>query len=95
MIAAATVYQGQAAQTFVASAVTARNTMKLKRPKLSMDVKSHLRLKIVCPDELAETVHSTLESTANTRLRGDGKIYVLPLEQTVRISGGERREEAV
>ena len=71
------------------------NTMKLKRPKLSKDVKFHLRLEIVCPDELAETILSTLESMAHTRLRGDGKIYVLPLEEAVRISGGERGEEAV
>jgi nitrogen regulatory protein PII len=92
LIAAATVYPVPAAQTFVTSAVTARNTMKLKRPKLYLDVKSHLRMEIVCPDKLAETVLSTLESTAHTRLRGDGKIYVLPLEQTVRTSGGERGE---
>jgi nitrogen regulatory protein PII len=69
--------------------------MKLKRPKLSMDVKPHLRLEIMYPDELAETVLSTLESMAQAGLRGDGKMYVLQLEQAIRISSGERGDEAV
>lgn len=67
----------------------------VEKTELSMDVKTHLRLEIACHDELADTVLSTLEWTANTGLRGDGKIYILPLEQAVRISSGERGEDAV
>lgn len=64
-------------------------------PEISMDFKPHIRLEIACHAEIADKVLSTVEWAAHTGLRGDGKIYVLPLEQSVRISTGERGENAV
>ena len=37
----------------------------------------------------------TIEKSAHTGLCGDGKIYVLPVEQAVRISTGERGEDGI
>lgn len=54
-----------------------------------------VKLEIVCRDELVEEVIAAIEKTAHTGLRGDGKIYVTPVEIAVRISTGERGEEAV
>jgi len=54
-----------------------------------------VKLEIFCHDELVEQVIAAIEKTAHTGLRGDGKIYVTPVEVAVRISTGERGEEAV
>jgi nitrogen regulatory protein PII len=56
---------------------------------------SIIRIEVFCRDELADTVVSTIEKAAHTGLRGDGKIYVISVEEAVRISVGERGELAV
>lgn len=53
------------------------------------------KIEIFCLDELVDTLVETIEEAAHTGLCGDGKIYVLPVEQAVRISTGERDEKAV
>jgi len=63
--------------------------------EVSMGVQPHIKLEIACHAELVDNVLSTIAKTAHTGLRGDGKLYVLPLEQAVRISSGERGEKAV
>ncbi|MDT8300911.1 MAG: P-II family nitrogen regulator [Sedimentisphaerales bacterium] len=65
-----------------------------QEPEISLDFKPHVRLEIACHGELVNKVLSTIEWAAHTGLRGDGKIFVLPLEQAVRISSGERGEDA-
>ncbi len=62
---------------------------------ISLDFKPHIRLEIACLPELVDEVLSTIAKAAHTGLRGDGKIYVWPLEQAVRISSGEHGEKAV
>ncbi len=62
---------------------------------ISLDFKPHIRLEIACHSELVEQVISTIKEAAHTGLRGDGKIYVLPLEESVRIRTGERGENAI
>jgi len=66
-----------------------------QKPEISLDFKPHIRLEIACHAEMVDKVLSTVEWAAHTGLRGDGKIYVLPLEQAVRISSGERDEDAI
>ena len=62
--------------------------------EISLDFKPHIRLEITCHTKLVDEVLSTITKAAHTGLRGDGKIYVLPLEEAVRISR-ERGEKAV
>ena len=64
-------------------------------PEISLDFKPHIRLEIACHSELVDEVLSTIAKTAHTGLRGDGKIYVLPLEESLRIRTEERGENAV
>ncbi len=52
-------------------------------------------LVVNCRDELVEETVSAIEKAAHTGLKGDGKIYVVNIEQAVRISTGERGENAV
>ncbi|QNN25157.1 P-II family nitrogen regulator [Planctomycetales bacterium ZRK34] len=54
-----------------------------------------VRIEVFCADALADKVVQTIEHAGHTGLRGDGKVYVLPVEQAVRISSGERGEVAV
>ena len=49
-----------------------------------------VRIEVFCTDALVEPVVRAIEKAAHTGLRGDGKIYALPVEQAVRISTGER-----
>ena len=66
-----------------------------QEPEISLDFKPHIRLEIICCSELIEQVISTIKEAAHTGLHGDGKIYVLPLEESVRIRTGERGETAI
>ena len=55
----------------------------------------HIKIELVCHDALVEQIVEAIETTAHTGLRGDGKIYVSPVDMAVRISTGERGEKAV
>jgi nitrogen regulatory protein PII len=56
---------------------------------------SRLKLEVACSDDLVEQVITALQESAHTGLRGDGKIYVLPLMEAVRISTGDKGEIAI
>ncbi len=54
-----------------------------------------IKLEIVTSDSLAEKVVGAIEKTAKTGKIGDGKIFVYPVDEAVRIRTGERGETAV
>ncbi len=54
-----------------------------------------VRIDVAVPDELAERVVEAIQSTAATGQIGDGKIFVLDIEQAVRIRTGETDDEAL
>lgn len=54
-----------------------------------------MKLEIVVPDALAEKVVSLIERKAHTGNYGDGKVFVINVEETVKIRTGERGEGAV
>lgn len=54
-----------------------------------------VRLEIVVSDALAESVVETIRSTAKTDKIGDGKIFVLDVEQAVRVRTGEINDDAL
>ena len=54
----------------------------------------HDRIEVVCRNEIVLDVVSAIEQAARTGLRGDGKIYVAPIEEAIRIATGERGEDA-
>lgn len=55
----------------------------------------HVKIEVFCLDGLVEPVIEAVFKGAHTGLRADGKIYVSPLEDAVRISTGDRGETAV
>lgn len=54
-----------------------------------------VKLEIVVADELAAKVVETIQNAAKTGRIGDGKIFILPLEEAVRIRTGEKGTEAI
>ena len=54
-----------------------------------------VKLEIVVPDANAERVVDAIAQTARTGKIGDGKIFVLDVEQAVRVRTDERGEDAV
>jgi nitrogen regulatory protein PII len=66
-----------------------------QKPEMSLDFQPHIRLEVACRTELLEPVISAIQKAAHTGLHGDGKLYVLALEESVRIRTGQRGESAV
>jgi nitrogen regulatory protein P-II 1 len=54
-----------------------------------------VKLDIIINADMVEKVVQTIQETAQTGEIGDGKIFVLPVEETVRIRTGERGEGAI
>lgn len=54
-----------------------------------------MRLEIVVTDALADQVVDTITKTARTNKIGDGKIFVLDVEQAVRVRTGETNDDAL
>jgi nitrogen regulatory protein PII len=59
-----------------------------------VDYAPQVKLEIICRDDLVEKIVSVIQQAAHTGLRGDGKIYISPIEDAVRIETGERGETA-
>ena len=49
-----------------------------------------LQIEIVCSDERVEPIVNAIADRAHTGRRGDGKIFVLPIEAAVDIRSGRR-----
>lgn len=54
-----------------------------------------VKLEIVVADDSLNEVISTIEGKAKTGKIGDGKIFVVPVEETLRIRTGERGATAI
>jgi nitrogen regulatory protein P-II 1 len=54
-----------------------------------------VRLEIALPDNEVEAVVDLLLETVRTGRIGDGKFFVLPLEEVIRVRTGERGEMAL
>jgi nitrogen regulatory protein P-II 2 len=54
-----------------------------------------VRLEIAVNDNFVEATIKAIAAGAQTGEMGDGKIFVLPLEQCIRIRTGERGSEAI
>lgn len=55
----------------------------------------HVKIEAFCSDAVTERVVGAIRDGAHTGLRADGKIYVSPVAEAIRISTGERGEAAV
>jgi len=60
-----------------------------------VDFVPKLKLEIAAPDEQIEAIVEAVTAAAHTGKTGDGKIFVSPLEQAVRIRTAETGVEAI
>lgn len=61
----------------------------------TVDFLPKVKLEIVVLDELVSKATDTIVKAAKTGRIGDGKIFVMPVEDAIRIRTGERGDEAV
>ncbi len=54
-----------------------------------------IKLEIVVPATMVDQIVETITNTAKTGKIGDGKIFVLDVEQALRVRTGETNEEAL
>jgi len=54
-----------------------------------------IKIEIVLESERVDEVVDKIRDAANTGKIGDGKIFVLPVEQAVRVRTGEQGKEAI
>ncbi|MFN3787457.1 P-II family nitrogen regulator [Sulfurihydrogenibium azorense] len=60
-----------------------------------IDFLPKLKIEVVVDDEMVEKVIEAIVSTARTGKVGDGKIFIIPVEEAIRIRTGERGSEAL
>jgi nitrogen regulatory protein P-II 1 len=60
-----------------------------------IDFLPKLKIEIIVQSEQVEAVIDAIVEAAKTGKIGDGKIFVLPVEQVVRVRTGERGQEAI
>ena len=60
-----------------------------------VDFLPKVRLEVVVDDAMAPRVVEAIQTAAHTGRIGDGKIFILPMEDVIRIRTGERGSEAI
>src|SRR3974377_1069124 len=60
-----------------------------------VDFLPKIKIEIAVTDDLVDKVVQAICQAANTGRIGDGKIFVLPMEEVIRIRTGERGPDAV
>jgi nitrogen regulatory protein P-II 1 len=61
----------------------------------TIDLVPKVRIEIVVPDPLVPRVVHELERTLRSGRVGDGKVFVTPVDDAVRVRTGERGEDAL
>jgi nitrogen regulatory protein P-II 1 len=60
-----------------------------------VDFLPKIKLEIIIPDDMVSKVVDAIMDSAKTGKIGDGKIFILPMEEVIRIRTGERGEDAL
>ncbi len=71
------------------------HTELYKGAEYVIDFLPKIRIEVVVPADMAYDVVDAIERAAHTGRIGDGKIFVSPVEEAVRIRTGERGESAL
>jgi nitrogen regulatory protein P-II 1 len=61
----------------------------------SIDFLPKVKVEVVVPDEMADKVVSVIVAAAKTGSIGDGKVFVLPMGEAIRIRTGEKGPAAI
>ena len=61
----------------------------------SVDFLPKVKIQIIVPDDKAADIVQVIIDNAKTGKIGDGKIFVTPVEEVIRIRTGEKGEDAI
>jgi nitrogen regulatory protein P-II 1 len=71
------------------------HTETYRGSEYKIDFLPKVKIEVVLPDEVVDLAIDAIMKTAKTGKFGDGKIFVFPVEETIRIRTGERGEQAL
>jgi nitrogen regulatory protein P-II 1 len=77
------------------TASDARGFGQHDRDFTEVELPPKLRVEIVCPDQQVEAIVQAIYTSSHTGQRGDGKIFILPVLDALRIKTGERGDAAL
>ena len=61
----------------------------------NVDFNPKIKIELVLAADLVDKVVNAIRDAANTEKIGDGKIFVLPVEDVMRVRTGERGKDAI
>ena len=61
----------------------------------TIDFLPKVKIELVVPDQIVEKVVAAIVAAARTGSIGDGKIFVIPMGEAIRIRTGEKGESAI
>ncbi|MCK9173793.1 MAG: P-II family nitrogen regulator [Desulforhopalus sp.] len=61
----------------------------------NIDFNPKIKIELAVSDEQVDQMVAVIRGAANTEKIGDGKIFILPLEEVVRVRTGEKGENAL
>ena len=61
----------------------------------SIDLLAKIKIELAVADDQCEEVIQTIRKSAHTGEIGDGKIFIIPLQDSMRIRTGERGEDSL
>jgi nitrogen regulatory protein P-II 1 len=71
------------------------HTETYRGSEYTVDLIPKIKIELVVPDEMVDHVIDAVAKTAKTGKFGDGKIFVAPVDEVIRIRTGERNEQAL
>ena len=71
------------------------HTETYRGSEYKIDFLPKVKIEVVLPDEMVDLAIDAILKTAKTGKFGDGKIFVLPVEEVIRIRTAERGEQAL
>ena len=63
--------------------------------EFTIDFLPKVKIELITPDDIIPQIIETLERAAKTGKIGDGKIFISPVEEVIRIRTGERGRDAI
>jgi nitrogen regulatory protein PII len=61
----------------------------------TIDLLAKVKVEIVAPDSQAQQIVDTIVKASRTGEIGDGKVFLLPVEESVRVRTGDRGEDSL
>ena len=71
------------------------HTETYRGAEYKVDVRPKIKLELVVPDGQLERIVNVIADSAKTGKIGDGKVFILPIEDAIRIRTEERGDSAI